>query len=177
MGTEYASSIIETPRSGRYLLQLRDYNAINCPGVFALLGGGVRNREKPEHAMERELMEETNLHAIASCSELTALERRDYEWKKDFEGVLKTILKAYPRIPYLFNPKGSFGDEELYRMLSEGLDHSFLYRIKQGTLEKMELKEGKMARLYTPEECMALVIAANDRLQLLHYFAGSGIKI
>jgi len=171
----YSSAIIETEHREKFLLQLRDYNPSNWPGCFALLGGKIKEGELPREAIFRELEEETNLYGIASGDELQPIKERSYYWPDDIRKVLENVLAAYPKIPGL-TPKGGLDEVGLRGALGEGPDYYFVYRMPEEKLRGVKIKEGRMVGLYSPAECMALIIAANDRLALLDHFAESEIK-
>jgi hypothetical protein len=178
----YASAaIIEAKETGEFLLQLRDFGAPKYAGWFTLLGGYLEEGERPHEAMWRELREETNLDEIASRDELQSTGMRGYVFPDDVERVFESVLRIYPKVPTLLLPSGRGKKElagEISSLWGRKGDYSFAYRMKKATLEKVVLKdEGKIARLYAPSECMAMMIAPDAMLMLYDHFAETGVEV
>ena len=172
----YVSAIIRTLQTGRYPLQLRDYGAPTWNGVFSLPGGAVEKGETPSEAMFREIVEETDLLDRASPEELTYSKMAEYDWENDLHRIIDEIERAYPDIPSFSGGGGGLDRHEMEKLLEGRVSYSFFFQMRDEVVEGLELREGRMSRLYSPEECMALVIAADDRLSLLHHFAQKGLR-
>jgi 8-oxo-dGTP pyrophosphatase MutT (NUDIX family) len=59
----HIASVVLVDQSGRVLMQHRDHNTVNDPGLWALPGGHAEPAEEFEAAAHRELLEETGLDA------------------------------------------------------------------------------------------------------------------
>lgn len=91
-----AHAILITP-SKRVLVQRRDPNAIQHPGMIELgVGGFVDSGETPEQTIIREIYEETGLRIQPSQVVFLGLTKYNHRWRfKDRQKITRSIIYSY----------------------------------------------------------------------------------